>query len=598
MIPSNYKIWLLILLGGFLSGQLQAQSKWLIKAERLLEEKEYQKAIEYFEWAEKDGADPQIWLGIGKAHRAMRDFSQAAEFFHRAAKMETAPPEAAFLLGQCLMSQEMPDSAAFWFRQYSQRVGADASQFSESAFEDIVSATPFDTAEFEFFKLPFNSKYSDFSPVLSGQDLYFCSNRPSETGVVRKASGDGSYLVDIYRVEGFAELTRKKLRVRPFQALNSRLNEGPLCFTGDGETVFLTRNQPSQDKFRQNTLNRLEIKILQRNGDNWGPGPSLPVNSPDYAVAHPCFVEINGRKGLYFSSDKPGGYGGSDLYYMEMRSNGDFGPPSNLGPNINTPGDELFPFVHTDGDLYFSSDGRIGRGGLDVYRAVQNAEGWGTPRLLDQPINSPADDFGYRIDEAGENGFFCSNRNNKAQDDDIYAFRMKLPRFESCSIQEENNYCYRFTEESLFEEEDDSVAIAYVWNLGDGTQRKGLTVEHCYEKPGDYLVELNLMDTISNLRLLTQSAYPLEIRAIEQLYIWAPESIAVGQPVELHGRDSNFPDCLPEKYYWEIDGVPSGKGAAIEVDFDQPGTYTIRMGVVGEKPDECKACVTREINVK
>ncbi len=588
-------IGLLILIGG---GSLWGQNKWQLKADRLFQEKEYTKAIEYYEWAARQGESPDIWLGMGKSYRALRDFSQAAECFLKATDSPQAPPQASFLLAQCLMSIEQPDSASFWFRQYGSQVGTDATQFSESALDNVISATPFDTSEFEFFKVPVNSKYSDFSPVLVGSDLFFCSNRPTETGVVRTASGDGSYLVDIFWVEGFMDAEKRQRRPRPYAPLNTRFNEGPLCFSGDGETVYLTQNLPPQGKFRQNTLSRLKISIFQKKEeDKWWPGPNIPLNSPDYAIAHPSIVDQGGKTILYFASDKPGGLGGSDIYAVEILAGGDWGVPQNLGPNVNTPGDELFPFVHSDGDLYFSSDGRIGFGGLDILRSSPAADGWSPAQLLEQPINSPGDDFGYRIDSLGENGFFCSNRGNAPSNDDIYGFRMMRPRFEECQPQVEPNYCYRFTEEAIFEE-NDTVAITYMWEMGDGTKKQGLTVEHCFEDPGQYLVELSLMDTINNLRLLTQASYQLEVKAPEQLYIWAPDQIRVGTSVEIHARESNFPECPPGEFFWEVDGRQKGKGESVQMEFDEPGTYEVRLGAMGAEEKTCKSCVTRKVIVE
>ena len=143
----------------------------------------------------------------------------------------------------------------------------------------------------------------------------------------------------------------------------------------------------------------------------------------DYAVGHPA-LSPDGKR-LYFSSDKPGGQGGADIYYVEIQGES-FGAVRNLGPAVNTPEDEVFPFVDSEGSLYFASSGHLGFGGLDIFRSQAQNGCWTKPENLGLPVNSPQDDFAYVLDSSRSKGFFSSNRGNDPDNDDLYAFSQKL----------------------------------------------------------------------------------------------------------------------------------------------------------------------------
>ena len=151
----------------------------------------------------------------------------------------------------------------------------------------------------------------------------------------------------------------------------------------------------------------------------------LPFNSSEYSTGHPALSPDN--KTLYFSSDRPGGQGQSDLYKVEVKGKGKFGEPKNLGDKINTPGRESFPFVDADDKLYFSSDGHLGIGGLDVfYTTIKNGQ-IDEPRNIGKPINSSADDFAFTFKSSMKSGYFASNRGNDPLNDNIYVAELIEP---------------------------------------------------------------------------------------------------------------------------------------------------------------------------
>ena len=183
---------------------------------------------------------------------------------------------------------------------------------------------------------------------------------------------------------------------------NSSTHEGPIYFDQDYKTAFITNNQKEIDTSNRVKFSRLELTIYQRNGKTWKE-IDFPFNNKSYSTGH---AVLDTNNWIIFSSDRPGGFGGADLYKTKL-INGKWEDPLNLGESVNTSGDELFPFVSTKGILYFSSNGWPGVGGLDVYYCDQEGS---FPEPMGAPINTVADDFGININETTGNGFLSSNR--------------------------------------------------------------------------------------------------------------------------------------------------------------------------------------------
>ena len=200
-----------------------------------------------------------------------------------------------------------------------------------------------------------------------------------------------------------------------------------MTFDKTGENIYFSRNN-NEGNGKKATytegVSRLKIYTAQRKGEgSWAVPMELPFNENNSDACHPS-ISVDGDK-LYFSSNRVGGYGGMDLYVSE-RVNGVWGKPTNLGQKINTPKNEVFPFVHADGTLFYSSNGLPGSGGLDIYYLKNSRQegGLGVPVNLGVPFNSDKDDFGYIIDADMKNGYFTSSRSGGFGGDDIYAFNV------------------------------------------------------------------------------------------------------------------------------------------------------------------------------
>lgn len=263
----------------------------------------------------------------------------------------------------------------------------------------------------------FNSRRSDFSPMLLGDDqLFLSSTRPQAKG--EKLNGitgvkNGDFFVCKKDEKG--KWTKPEVIT---DAINSEEDEGACCFTPDGKTMYFTRCREDESYPRY-----AEIFKSTRSDASWST-PTACVLTKDSlsSYAHPA-VSPDGQW-LYFVSDMPGGEGGLDIWRVRITADDNFGGVENLGAPINTPGDEMFPTFRPNGDLYFSSNGHPGMGGLDVWCAKQDSLKAWTLNRLGYPINSEGDDFGLTFDGIYNRGFFSSNRNDGHGWDHIYSFEL------------------------------------------------------------------------------------------------------------------------------------------------------------------------------
>jgi len=274
--------------------------------------------------------------------------------------------------------------------------------------------------------LEINTELSDFGVTEYNNSIVFTSSR----GGGRKYRWNGQPYLDLYIVEktktGFGEVREIKGRV------NTKFHESSAIFSPNGKYMFFTRNNFFNMKYKEDEtgINRLQLyRATLSEDETWDEIHSIHFNSKDYSVAHPA-LNLLGNK-LYFASDMPGTFGQSDIFVVDVNEDGTLGKPENLGPSINTEGQESFPFVNTDGDLYFSSNGYPGLGGFDVFKSedldtkVRVSSNRNFPiENIGKPVNSASDDFGYYENLVTKRVYFSSNRKGGKGSDDIYTFEI------------------------------------------------------------------------------------------------------------------------------------------------------------------------------
>ena len=271
-----------------------------------------------------------------------------------------------------------------------------------------------------------NSNKLDFSPTFYNDGVVFVSNRKRPNNAQKITDNTDEWLGDNFMSLYYATQTADGLLENPQEFsvnITTRYHEGPVAFSKNGNQIFFTRNnyQNGQKKTNRKGDTLLKIYTATRNGADWAGIKELDFNSDDYDQCHPT-LSADGLV-LYFSSNKEGGYGGMDLYQSKFL-NGRWSDPTNLGPTINTEKNELFPFIHENGTLYFASNGHGGYGGLDVLSSVKPEGSWREPINAKSPINSLYDDFGFILDQNSNTGYFSSSRPKGNGKDDIYRFSL------------------------------------------------------------------------------------------------------------------------------------------------------------------------------
>ncbi len=256
-----------------------------------------------------------------------------------------------------------------------------------------------------------NTSFAEYAPVYNDGKLYFSSSR----GDNKIYLGTGTPFTNIYS----ADTKGARVKTESVKALNDIINspitnEGSVTFSPDGKTMIFAKGNSGK---RKGTAD-VNLYITRNRNGVWTEPRMLRINNPGYWDSTPAFSR-NGKT-LYFSSNRPGGYGGTDIYSARQNARGRFFKVKNLGPEINTSGNEMFPYISDDGHMYFSSDGHPGFGALDLFVA-QRVNGQIELENLGKPVNSNADDFGIHLFRA-DRGFFTSNRDGGKGDDDVYTF--------------------------------------------------------------------------------------------------------------------------------------------------------------------------------
>lgn len=264
-----------------------------------------------------------------------------------------------------------------------------------------------------------NTSNLEFSPTFYQNGIVYVTSRRNAGAVDKKI---GETFFDLF----YSDLDRKGYPMKPQEFsvnMNSTMHEGPVTFNRKGDLAFFTRNNEENGVQKADSKGVTRLKIYQANkGEfDWENVREMPFNNDEYSTCHPS-LSPDGRR-LYFTSDMPGGYGGFDLYFVEKRGES-WSMPINLGPDINTPQNEVFPFIHESGVLFFSSNGHNSRGGLDIFMVNISTQTWGRVVNLGIPFNSPHDDLGFILHPDGEFGFFASSRSGGLGKDDIYYFEL------------------------------------------------------------------------------------------------------------------------------------------------------------------------------
>jgi len=404
-----------------------AQDRRLQRANETFDAGEYYMAIDLYRDAYQNTLDksvkPEILFKIAECYRLTNEPRKAELWYNKALAKDYQGPLAVLYYAEMLKMNEEYEDAKVQFEKYMTlvpddprgKIGLRSCEVSQE-WKEFPSG--YEVEEVRFF----NSRASDYAPSFARDDykvVYFTSSREETTGnEIHGATGQG--FSDIfYSVQ---DIKGKWSTPQPLgDEINTEGEEGTPSLPPGYGSMYFTRCKMSKNK-----AFGCEIMVAQKNGEEWDKVKSLELAGDSLVVAHPAISAD--ETALYFVSDMQGTLGGKDIWRVTRASAGDeWGEIENLGDQINTPGDEVFPYVHPDGTLYFSSDSRLGMGGLDIYKAnVMESGDWKVENMR-YPINSPYDDFGIAFEAEREAGFFSSTRDGRS--DDIYAFLLPPLRF-------------------------------------------------------------------------------------------------------------------------------------------------------------------------
>ena len=426
---------LLTLLPLAFSLQGMAQGSGLRTANKQFENLAYSEAIDtYMEVAGRGYKSRELFEKIGDSYYFNGKLADAYQWYDKLFELgKEVPTEYYYRFAQTLKFVGKYSKADEIMEQFAKLNDEDSRGKLFLENKDYLDEIEEESDRYEIKLLKANSSQSDYGTAFFGDKIVFASSR--EPQIKQKK-------VDKWTNQSFTCLYSTVMDEKDSLAgksekfainLDTKFHESTPVFTSDLNTVYFTRNNYNNGKAQKDENNRILLKIYRAeyNGSEWVNVTELPFNSNDYSCAHPS-ISADGST-LYFASNMPGGYGESDIYKVNIKG-GSFGTPVNLGPGINTEARESFPFISAGKDLYFSSEGHPGLGGLDIFISRPEADGtYQKSHNVGTPVNSMQDDFALIINDKTRTGYFTSNRDGGKGFDDIYSFIEFSPYGEDCA---------------------------------------------------------------------------------------------------------------------------------------------------------------------
>lgn len=512
----------LLILSIFVVVSARAQERQVIRAVTSFENYDYIDAINAYEILIAKGySDKQAYEHLGDANYKNANYQEASKWYGKLAELQNGDLDIAYLYryAQTLKSLKEYELSDMWMNKFEIAKTTDVRGQNFLEKRDYLAEIKENSGRYNINNLPINSKESDFSPAFYNNEIIFSSARDS--GVLTKNihSWNQKWFLNLFRTtEG--EDGAYSIPEKFSKPLNQRTHESSPVFTKDGQTIYFTKNNSKNGKFSRDTegISRLKIYRASLVNNVWGNITELPFNSDVYSTAHPALNADESR--LYFSSNMPGTLGESDIFYVDIKEDGSYGTPMNLGKAINTESRETFPFISESNILYFASDGHPGLGGLDVFAISLNDLNMANPVNLGEPINSEEDDFSYIINESTKKGYFASNRTGGKGDDDIYGFVEKEPLDLNCKTKisgiikdQETGYPLANAMVTILNKEEEIVSTATTQSDGsffmDGDCTKGeykLTASKEAYNPAENKFQIVSLKDTNNIELSLEKA--------------------------------------------------------------------------------------------
>ena len=411
----SYIAILLFLLGGLTSFaqplNRATYAMMIEEAENQMEKQDYYRALEWYEKAYDESKDRSLYVIMADLSYMLRDYRKSERWYGRALKKnkrnKTPPEEKRFEYARSLKMNGKYDEAIVEFDRFIAKtkdpVKKELAELEKVGCEYARVAKEDEQVTLTHAGKKINTKISEYSPYLTNdnQEMYYSSLNSDD--VIELEEGDQESYAKIFKS------TRSDKGWSEGEALGEEINRPGFYNTNvrlspDEKRMFFNRSMTTGS-----VLTESKIYMSERSGGTWSPPNELANVNGDFIAKSPCVGELFGKEVLFFASDMDGGEGGYDLYYATYKGNGQYGDPVNLGPQLNTVGNEDTPF-YRDGVLYFSSDAHPGIGGFDVFRSDWNGTRWSKPQNMGRPFNSSVDDLYFMLDKEGYHGALASNR--------------------------------------------------------------------------------------------------------------------------------------------------------------------------------------------
>ena len=507
-----------------ISFSASAQSGLQKKADNLFNKFSFVNAADvYKELISKNDNADYATRQLADCYAYMRNPDSAVVYYKKAVEQPNVPNHYYYNYAQALRGTEDYKESRIWLKRFKDAGGEinDAKFLKDADFiNNIFNAKP----QYTLKDVNFNSKYSDFAAYEKDGNVYFASSR--DEGVLAKHNygWNNEPFLDIYVKSKNDTVVNTKSKIKG--AINSVYHEGPLTISKDGKTLYFSRNDFNKQVLGKTDEGVTNLKIYKATlvDDAWKNIEEVPFNSSTYSISHPA-LNIDNSK-LYFTSDMPGGFGGTDIYYVAIKNDGSYGTPQNLGNVLNTNKNESFPFVNSEDAFFFASDGHPGLGLLDVFGTVSDNNKIISVINLGIPVNSSKDDFSFFMSEDGLSGYFASNRDGGVGSDDIYAYdRTPQLKIEGTVTDAETNSPIANATITLLDSNSNPIATVQTDNKGQ--------YEINIDRDTDYYVNVKNDDYLDNTVAVTSKGVPKNVTSVRANIAMNPDKNTVTPITEL-----------------------------------------------------------------
>jgi len=422
------KIFTFLLLVAISSSALMAQNKDTKKADGFYDRLAYTDAAdEYQKLLKRNKGDRYVYERLANSYFFINESKKAETYYKRVVKGRDVKAETVFNYAQSLKANGKYADSNEWMMKFAEMKPNDnrAMEFMKNPdyLPQLLEKKPKFTAT---NMTDLNSEFSDFGGFMIGKDFYFTSARNTSR---KTYDWNDEPFLDLYKAGKVGDAAIKNATLLNGE-VNTKYHEANAVVTQDGKRMYFDRNDYNDGDYEKNEegINQINLYYAENVNGEWKDVQLAPFNSSEFSTGHPALSPDG--KTLYFSSDRPGGQGMSDIYQVSV-SDSIFGNPTPVMGSINTEGTEAFPYVDSNGTMYFSSNGHLGIGGLDVFYTEANGNSFGKVKNMGNVVNSQDDDFAFIFDGNTQEGFVSSNRQGGQGSDDIYKVKQIEPLCEA-----------------------------------------------------------------------------------------------------------------------------------------------------------------------